>query len=261
MSPTIFLESSFDYEDGSEGNYVLGRPSGEGHGTDRRGILFDWDGTITGRPMSTVVKDEPFFTSSLCTSHPHWGNMSICPHRFSESGGSGDSFNKLDVVVTRDDIPEFPKVAMVNGANEAWHLYLSVDHSYIYSFLNHSLPKGFVFISVGLDSGHSQQMGFCVPLGVPPEEIKFMGNHPIPVQVDSYVDLLADETGTAFFWDQEVGVVFRKFKVFEPRTPETESACVGENGQCPSFRIETVHPGDTDCTARAYPKYQKPPIV
>ena len=110
-------------------------------------------------------------------------------------GGSGDRFNKLDVVVTRDDIPEFPKVAMVNG--EAWHLFLSVDHSYIYSFLNHSLPNGFSFTSVGLDSGHSQQIGFCVPLGVPPEEIKFLGAHPKPVQVDSYVDLLADETGTA----------------------------------------------------------------
>ena len=61
-------------------------------------------------------------------------------------------------------------------------------------------------------------------------------------------------------WDEEVGVVFRKFKVFEPRTPQTETACVGENGQCPSFRIETIHPGDTDCTDRAYPKYQKPPI-
>ena len=50
-SPTIFLETSFDYEDNVGGNYVLGRPSGEGHGTDRRGILFDWDGTITGTPM------------------------------------------------------------------------------------------------------------------------------------------------------------------------------------------------------------------
>ena len=257
-SPTIFLETSFDYEDNVVGNYVLGRPSGEGHGTDRRGILFDWDGTITGTPMASVVKDEPFTTSSLCTAHPNWGNMSVCPHRFSESGGSGDSYNKFDVVVTRDDIPEFPKVAMVNG--EAWHLFLSVDHSYIYSFRNRSLPKAFVFVSKGLDSGHSQLVGFCTPLGVPEEEIKFLGNYPRPVQVDSYVELLQDETGTAYFWDEEVGVVFRKFKVFEPRTPQTETACVGENGQCPSFRIETIHPGDTDCTDRAYPKYQKPPI-
>merc|ERR1711936_1545731 len=30
MSPTIFLESSFDYEDEIGGNYALGRPSGEG---------------------------------------------------------------------------------------------------------------------------------------------------------------------------------------------------------------------------------------
>ena len=111
----MFLESSFDYKDGIEGNYVLVRPSWEGHGTDRRAILFDWDGTITVRPMASVVKDEPFFTSSLCTPHPHWGNISVCLHRFSESGGSADRFNKLDVVVTRDEMFE-PRMSDTDSA-------------------------------------------------------------------------------------------------------------------------------------------------
>ena len=113
---------------------------------------------------------------------------------------------------------------------------------------------------LGLDSGHSLQVGFCVPLGVPAEEIKFEGNNPRPVQVESYLELVEDESGTAYYWDEEVGVVFRKFKVYEPRTSETATACVGVNNQCPSFKIETEHPGDKDCTARAYPKCQKPPF-
>ena len=53
--PTVFLETSFDFEDGLEGNYIRGRPPAW-FNSDRRGIVFDWDGTITGRPMATVIR-------------------------------------------------------------------------------------------------------------------------------------------------------------------------------------------------------------
>ena len=185
-------------------------------------------------------------------------NFCICPHRYVEAGGSGCGYGKLDMLITRDDVPEFPEIPMAD--KDPFHLFLSVDHSYIYSFLNHSLPNKFVFQALGLDSGHSLQVGFCVPLGVPAGEIRFLGSNPVPVQVESYLELVEDQSGAAFYWDQQVGVVFRKFKVYEPRTSETATACVGGNYECPSFRILTAHPGDTDCTARAYPKYQKPPI-
>ena len=113
---------------------------------------------------------------------------------------------------------------------------------------------------IGLDSGNSQQVGLCVPLGVPTEEIQFKGENPRPVEVASYLDLVEDQTGTAYYWDKEVGVVFRKFKVFESRTPDDRVRCVPDDKHCPSFRIETTFVGDTDCRSRAYPKYQKPPI-
>ena len=184
--------------------------------------------------------------------------LTISLYRYVEAGGSGTGYGKLDVLITRDDVPELPEIPMAD--HDPFHLFLSVDHSYIYSFLNNSLPKEFVFRALGLDSGHSLQVGFCIPLGVPAEEIKFLGSHPPPVQVDSYLELVEDQSGAAYYWDEEVGVVFKKFKVYEPRTSETATACVGGNYECPSFRIETAHPGDTDCTARAYPKYQKPPI-
>ena len=49
--------------------------------TERMGDIFDWDGTITGRPQWTVVRDQPFYSSSQCEPRPHWGNMTVCPHR------------------------------------------------------------------------------------------------------------------------------------------------------------------------------------
>ena len=56
------------------------------------GQVFDWDGTITGIPMAMIVRDQPFYTSSLCEPRPHWGNMSICPHRYISAGGTGTGY-------------------------------------------------------------------------------------------------------------------------------------------------------------------------
>ena len=50
------------------------------------GDIFDWDGTITGHPQWTVVRDQPFYSSSQCLPRPHWGNMTICPHRQQQGG-------------------------------------------------------------------------------------------------------------------------------------------------------------------------------
>ena len=80
--------------------------------------------------------------------------------------------------------------------------------------------------------------------------------------MDSYQDLLDDRTGLAYYWDREVGVVFTRFQVDKLRTPEDQVRCIPDNKHCPTFRIrtESENRGDTDCTERAYPKYQKDPL-
>ena len=54
------------------------------------GQIFDWDGSITGMPKSTIVRDQPFYTSESCVSKPQWG-MSACPHTYvsAEDSNSG----------------------------------------------------------------------------------------------------------------------------------------------------------------------------
>ena len=221
--------------------------------------MFDWDGTITGVPLSTVVRDTPFFTSSWCEARPHWGNMSICPHRYTEAGGSGSGYGHIDVVVTRDDVPEYPDIAMEYHA--PWHLHLSTDHSYIFSFRNNSLPENYIFFLYGIDSGFGQNIGFCVPLNIPEDEISFQGDSELS-ELSTYEDLLADRTGSAYYWDREVGVVFRRFQVDQMRSWEDQVRCMPDNHNCPYFRIRTEleNRGDTDCTQRAYPKYKKNPL-
>ena len=119
---------------------------------------------------------------------------------------------------------------------------------------------------VGLDSGNSVLVGFCIPLDATVDQMRFSGR-PKPIELLSYEDLLNDKNGTGYYWDHEVGVVFRRFQVDLPRDPLIRKACPSSpsnqhDTDCPEFRIDTDVQalGDTDCTQRAYPKYRKNPL-
>ena len=68
-------------------------------GTERMGQIFDWDGTITGIPKAMIVRDQPFYVSSLCESRPNWGNMSICPHQYVSAEGTGSGYQKTSIII------------------------------------------------------------------------------------------------------------------------------------------------------------------
>ena len=172
------------------------------------------------------------------------------------------AFIFAEVVVTRTDVPEYPEIHPMYS--DPWHPHLSTDHSYIYSFPNLSLPPNFNIVLQGLDSGNSILVGFCVPLGATSDEIEFRGR-PKPQEIDTYEELLADNSGTGYYWDHEVGIVFRKFQVDLVWDPESRAACPKGDSYdpawCPQFFIRPEpYTGDTDCTTRAYPKYRTEPL-
>ena len=163
-----------------------------------------------------------------------------------------------EMVITRDDIPQHPEISLIYP--DPWHPKLSTNHSYIYSFPNNSLPSDFNIIMKGLDSGHSILVGICINLNATEDQIKFQGT-PKPMELSTYNELLNDRTGAGYYWDQEVGAIFRRFQVDLLRDPEIRQACLPDDRHCPSFSIKTNGAiGDTDCTDRAYPKYQKDPL-
>ena len=89
-----------------------------------------------------------------------------------------------------------------------------------------------------------------------------MSGLPHPVERDTYQQLRLDNSGVGYYWDREVGIIFRRFQNDIPRLPESREACVGR--LCPEFKIDTLLdpelPWDADCRNRAYPKYQEEPL-
>merc|ERR1712200_138737 len=142
------------------------------------------------------------------------------------------------MIITRNDIPEHSEISSVY--KDPWHLHFSSDHSYIYSFPNGSFPSRFHVQLEGLDSGNSLVLGFCTPLNIQPDKVTVKGT-PKPEQVNTFAELLEDRSGTAFFWDQEVGIMFRRFQVDLPRSPEDRTRCVGDH--CPEFFIDVEDEG------------------
>ena len=86
---------------------------------------------------------------------------------------------------------------------------------------------------------------------------------PHPQEIATFEELQNDNSGTGYYWDHEVGIVFRKFQVDLVWDPESRDACplAESSAWCPQFFIRPQpYEGDTDCTARAYPKYKTNPL-
>jgi len=241
-----FQNSFFDYQDMIEGNYVLGIPkySVGSKNSERRGLVYDIDGTITGWPDTTIVPDRPFFTSSLCESHLNWGNMSVCPHTylsFQDSKGYG----KGNYIVTRDDLGLNIDPCMSGGDSPCHYrsMGMSADHSYIIAPLKfegwEDTLKGSIH---GLPDGHFLRFGICFPLN---STISFSKDL---VQMNSMEELMKDTSGMGYLVDTEVGIMFRMFR--------------GWQGWDNDFAIwiDILGSEDVNCISRAYPKYGTNPL-
>ena len=241
-----FKHSFFDFEDGLEGNYVKGLPkySFGAHKSEYRGLAYDIDGTITGWPGTTIVPDRPFFTSSLCESRPHWGNMSVCPHTYASIRGAW-SLDHGNYIVTRDDLGRDVDPCL-SGGDSPCHYHvgaISVDHSYIVAPATYTWDQ--IDLRIGdLPEGDLLRVGVCFPLN---STITVSGT-PEPQEVDSMEQLMEDTSGSGYFVDHGVGVLFRRFR--------------GDGGEERGVQIVVTELAseDVDCTTRAYPKYQVPPL-
>ena len=85
------------------------------------------------------------------------------------------------------------------------------------------------------------RIGVCFPLN---STVSIFGT-PEPQEVNSMEELMEDSSGTGFFVDREVGVVFRRFK--------------GEASYERGIQVVVTDLASEDCTQRAYPKYQITP--
>ena len=68
------------------GNWVLNRGEvKEWHMMDGnlQNQFRDYDGTVTGRPGTQIVRNYPVFTGPECTWHENWG-MAACPYSYAK---------------------------------------------------------------------------------------------------------------------------------------------------------------------------------
>jgi len=242
-----FSNSFFDFKDGLEGNYVKGIPKtsyGSRNG-ERRGLVHDVDGTITGWPASTIVPDRPFFTSALCDPRENWGNMSVCPHYYGTLQDKG-GYNGGNYIVARDDVDPALDLCTAGGDSPCHYrsMAMSLDHSYIIAPVEYD-HNAYLAASIdGLPTGQPMRIGICFPLG----SSIYFDEWPALEEKSTMDELMEDTTGMGYFIDHEVGVVFRKFIGYEPWSMRYQIV------------VDSVGSDDVNCIARAYPKYHTDPL-
>jgi len=241
----FFKNSFFDYEDGREGNYVKGIPYGSygSRNGERRGLIQDVDGTITGWSNTIIVPDRPFFTSSLCEPRSHWGNMSVCPHPYATLSDKG-GYRGGNYIVARDDVDPALDVCTAGGPYPCHYraMAMSADHSYIIAPTEYD-NNAYLGASIeGIPEGQPLRLGICFPLN----SSIYFDEWPGPVEMGSMDELMENNDGNGYFIDHEVGVVFRNF--------------VGGKSKSYKIVVDKVGSDDIYCIDRAYPKYQTDPM-
>jgi hypothetical protein len=83
---------------------------------DRKPVIHDVDGTLTGVTDSFIVRNLPFYTTPNCYPRPEWEGQ-VCKERYGQlfirnANSAGTNYNGVTTgrrfVITRDDSPDAP---------------------------------------------------------------------------------------------------------------------------------------------------------
>nr|XP_034311769.1 cell surface hyaluronidase [Crassostrea gigas] len=254
----------FAFSDPSKGNRVF-----DGNATDTGfsnsdgdviGSFRDTDGTVY-KAGAQIVKAVPFHLTPNCAQRSNW-KMMACEESFGQVRVSWGSWMKKntasDISIYRDDLPENPIVADARK-KAPFMAVLGGKYSYL-AKLNGNMSNGVQFEALGFTKTKTARIGLCVPRDAS-VNLKFLGLSDAlwkkGTLVDSLDELDASTNPLDYFVDSEVGVVFFKAMHSREYTSTDVTDCL--DNICPKISV-MVRGGDvtdSDCTSRAYPKYQQ----
>ncbi|KAK3713278.1 hypothetical protein RRG08_043860 [Elysia crispata] len=189
----------------------------------------DYDGSLTGTANTQIVRDRSFYVGPECLSHPEW-YMSVCPYKYAQlivrgDGGvlSSSFIDQWAVLLSRDDQPQ--DIVNIKGTNGLKYP-VRLHKSYTIRF-NTSLGDAPTEVEIkakyGLEKTDVIRIAICFPKSTTSFKIvstwpRINSKSTFPNWVDNLVDLDADTSFTAFFWDSTNGLLFFKMSSNETFT-------------------------------------------
>lgn len=237
---------------------------------DKNSIFHDVDGSVTGYRDSYVGRaDNYLIQHPACINTAQW-NAVICSGRYAQVYIQTQGAPSLTLSINRDEYPNSPLV--LKGINsqgalsQQYQPVLMMSKSYTLHWSGPA-PREMVLSLINFDKADWVLMGLCFQ---PDSKFQIMAD--INDRQSNTFDDLTDygpvssldelqkrPTERKYFFDQSVGLLW--LYLWARHSRDGHSYCSVKGCERVKVLATTVSKQTCNCTAKAYPKYAKPPSV
>ncbi|XP_015254408.1 PREDICTED: transmembrane protein 2 [Cyprinodon variegatus] len=233
---------------------------------DKNSIFHDLDGSVTGYRDAYVGRADNYLIQHPdCQKIPRWNGV-ICSGRYSQVYIQTWGAPSLSLSINRDEYPDAPLVLRgINSQGASSQQYqpiLMMSKSYTMHW-NGPAPREVVLSLINFDRDDWVLVGLCYP-----SDTTFQIMSDIYDRQRNTFDDIVDygpvsslaqlkSTERKYFFDQPVGLLWFYLRARHGR--DGHSYCSTKGCERVKITATTSSKQTCNCTAKAYPKYSKPP--
>ncbi|KAL0979652.1 hypothetical protein UPYG_G00187820 [Umbra pygmaea] len=236
---------------------------------DKNSIFHDLDGSVTGYRDTYVGRaDNYLIRHPDCVNITEWGAV-VCSATYAQVYIQTQGASSLSLSISRDEYPEAPLV--LRGTNsqgalsQQYQPVLMMSKSYTLHW-NGPAPKEIVLSLINFNQGDWVLVGLCYPADttfhimadINDRQKNTFDNITDYGPVSTLADLEKKILERKYFFDNTVGLLWLYLRARHVRDGHSYCSAKG----CERVKVTASTPSSKqtcNCTAKAYPKYNKPP--
>ncbi|XP_061117443.1 cell surface hyaluronidase [Conger conger] len=235
---------------------------------DKNSIFHDADGSVTGYPDSYAARLDNFLVRHpKCVNVTEW-NGQVCSGKYSQVYIQTLGSSSLSLSISRDEYPENPMVlrgiSSQGAPSQQYQPILMIGKSYTLHWSGKA-PREIVLSLINFNKGDWVLAGLCYPQDT---EFQVMAdtndrqsntfdNIEDYGPVSSLAELERRAQDRKYFFDGPAGLLWLFLRSRYDRDGQSYCSAKG----CERVKITALSPSKqtSNCMAKAYPKYRKPP--
>uniref|UniRef100_A0A8C6UUF0 Cell migration inducing hyaluronidase 2 n=1 Tax=Neogobius melanostomus TaxID=47308 RepID=A0A8C6UUF0_9GOBI len=235
---------------------------------DKNSIFHDVDGSVTGyRDTYMGRADNYIIQHPACINKPQWNGV-ICSGRYSQVYIQTRGAPSLTLSISRDEYPHFPLI--LRGINshgalsQQYQPILMMSKSYTLHWSGPA-PREVALSLINFDKDDWVLMGLCyqpetafqIMADINDRQSNTFDELTDYGTVSSLEELQKRPTERKYFFDQSVGLLWLYLRARHSR--DGHSYCSVKGCERVKVLATATSKQTCNCTAKAYPKYAKPP--
>lgn len=235
---------------------------------DKNSIFHDADGSVTGYPDSYAARMDNFLVRHpKCVNITEW-NAQVCSGKYSQVYIQTLGSSSLSLSISRDEYPENPMVlrgiSSQGAPSQQYQPVLMIGKSYSLHWSGRA-PREIVLSLINFDKGDWVLAGLCfsqdaifqIVADTNDRQTNVFDNIEDYGPVSSMTELQQRAQDRKYFFDKATGQLWLYLRARYGRDGQSYCSVKG----CERVKIIATGRLTSDCMAKAYPKYRKPPTA